>query len=62
MHEFDCMSRHARRLAIRMDALGYHYDTIESYRGYLRFFVTGCGVVTFTSWKEVREWLKEMEG
>lgn len=61
MQEFDRMPRDARRLAIRMDAIGYHYDTLESYRGYLRFFTTG-GVVSFNSWKEVREWLKEMEG
>lgn len=61
MQEFDRMPRYARRLAIRMDALGYHYDTLESYRGYLRFFVSGCGTISFKSWNEVREWLKEME-
>lgn len=61
MHDFDRMPKYARRLAVRMDALGYHYDTLESYRGYLRFFVTGYGTISFHSWKEVREWLREME-
>lgn len=60
MNEFNRLPMYARRLAIRMDKMGYHYDTLESYRGYLRFFTTG-GMVSFNSWEEVHEWLKVME-
>ena len=48
----------SKAIISRMENHGYSYDTIDSYRGYLRFFYEG-GLITFTTWKEVYKWSKE---
>lgn len=44
------------RIIKAMAAVGYYYDELESYTGYLRF--TGAGfTISFNSWRGVLEWL-----
>lgn len=41
-----------------MEKLGYYYDNINSYKGYYVFNGDYCTQMTFTTIKEIKEWLK----
>ena len=54
------MRPYAKRLVERMEAHGYYYDDLASYKGSLRFtFITMCGIpcTYFKSWREVAQFL-----
>ena len=46
----------AQKLIAEMEQHGYHFDEIESHRGYYRF-TTPWGATYFDTWKELKEYL-----
>lgn len=44
-----------------MEYLGYFYDDIDSYEGFLFFIIPEEGLVThFDSWEQLEEWYQEV--
>lgn len=44
-----------------MEYLGYFYDDIDSYEGFLFFIIPEEGLVThFNSWEQLEEWYQEV--
>ena len=52
------LSRYASRIVKRMGSRGYFFNTLESRKGWLRFYEPGGRVITFPTWKEVELWMK----
>ena len=47
-------------LVVGMEKHGYYFDEDSSYRGCLRFYTRYTGmIVYFTSWKMVKQYLRE---
>jgi hypothetical protein len=51
-------SRYAIGYIVAMRQVGYVFDAIHSYRGFLNFLYEG-GSTYFRSWKDVKAWLNE---
>lgn len=43
-----------------MEKLGYYYDNINSYKGYYVFNGDYCTQITFTTIKEINNWMKNV--
>ena len=47
-----------KRIIKAMEKCGYYYDEINSHRGYYVFNGDYCTTMTFTTIKDIREWMK----
>ena len=48
-----------KKLIKAMEVLGFYYDYIDSYDGYIKFQTSGASLV-FKNWNEVEEYLQEL--
>lgn len=53
------IGRKPKKLIAEMEAHGYHFDDLESHRGYLRFMLP-WGAMYFDTWKELDEYPKNV--
>ena len=56
------LSNNAKTLVRRAKKHGMCFDNIESYKGCYRFFLKPpYGIIIFSSWKELKNYLRELD-
>lgn len=48
------------RIIKAMEKNGYYFDDINSYKGYYVFHGDYCTTMTFSTVKDIKEWLKNV--